>query len=832
MISDGLDTSRGEHAGLLDHRTIQLPNQIIPFDLLLFCPYNTSMRDWSLAPGDPLCLTLAADSRLSVPDYFNDHIWELTLGGGEPPTLSLQTTFGLRARSMRLFLRFSENGKSVSNPSAFALPPTIRRFYPNFIIVDHSPLPNIDVSTEYWVPCSNAASGRVTAANKSNATRKVRLEVCALLAPIDGQGMTSTQMQLVNVLAGQTGGLFPVLFMTGGPAHGSGPHPSLFLDLELGPGATRQLTWTQAATTNLQTSFDLARQSAARPWEAERARLEMLNSSQTMDIRTGDKDWDAAFALSQAAAFGLFFPSNKHLPNSSFVSSRGPDNGYSPKGDGTDYPASWNGQSPLEAYYLASVLPASQAALDLLRNFLFIQNEDGSIDGKPGLAGQRGRYLAAPMLASLAWKLYEHCEDREFLKKVFPQLHKFFWAWFSPDCDDDRDGLPQWKHILQTDFEDNPLFDAWHEWSLGVNISQVHSPALEAMLYREAACLIEMTERLDQQDTVACTLLHEQAAKLRKSIESTWQPRTGLYHYRERGSDSSLAGKVLVKQQGDGVLSPKLKFESPIRLLIEVQTQSPAAKRPEIRIHQFSTKPADEIIQSGDYQWRTGGAIYTTHKVYSKLSKISVRGLADESTVTISTLDFTTEDHTLFTPLWAGVPDEQHAQTMIGRALLDAKRFHRPFGVPACPALSAPEADSVSQSVHLPWNLLICEGLLRYGFRADAARLFVHNMTAIIQNLKQNRAFYARYHAEKGTGIGERNSLSGMAPVGLFLQVLGVEILSATRVRLEGDNPFPWDVTVQYKGLKVIRGQKKTEVIFPNGKSVTVTDAESTIVEL
>jgi len=35
-----------------------------------------------------------------------------------------------------------------------------------------------------------------------------------------------------------------------------------------------------------------------------------------------------------------------------------------------------------------------------LKNFLSIQKEDGSIDGKPGLAGQRGRYLAAPMLAS------------------------------------------------------------------------------------------------------------------------------------------------------------------------------------------------------------------------------------------------------------------------------------------------------------------------------------------------------------------------------------------------------------------------------------------------
>ena len=134
--------------------------------------------------------------------------------------------------------------------------------------------------------------------------------------------------------------------------------------------------------------------------------------------------------------------------------------------------------------------------------------------------------------------------------------------------------------------------------------------------------------------------------------------------------------------------------------------------------------------------------------------------------------------------------------------------------------------------MHLPWNLLICEGLLRYGYRADAARLFVRNMSAVIQNLKQNRAFYARYHAEKGTGIGERNALNGMAPVGLFLQVLGVEILSASRVRLEGDNPFPWDVTVQYKGLKIIRGQKKTEIIFANGKSVTVTGTEPTVVEL
>ncbi len=331
------------------------------------------MRDWSLASGDPLYLTLAADSRLSDPNYLNDHIWELTLGGGEPPALSLRTTFGLRAKAMRIFPRFSENGTTVNAPSDFSLPPTIRRFYPNFLIIDYSPLPNIDVSCEQWVPESNAISGRMTLVNKSNATRKIRLEMCALLAHIDGVSMTARQMQMINILAGQTGGLFPVIYMTGGPAHGPGPHPSLSLDLELGPGATRQLTWTQAATDDLQTSFDLARQITARPWEAERAKLELLNTSQLIDIYTGDKDWDAALALSQCAGFGLLLPSSRHLPNLSFVSARQPDNGHSPKGDGTDYPSSWNGQTPLEAYYLANILPASQIAQDAIKNFITTQ---------------------------------------------------------------------------------------------------------------------------------------------------------------------------------------------------------------------------------------------------------------------------------------------------------------------------------------------------------------------------------------------------------------------------------------------------------------------------
>ncbi|HNO32321.1 MAG TPA: hypothetical protein PKI78_11090, partial [Anaerolineales bacterium] len=190
------------------------------------------------------------------------------------------------------------------------------------------------------------------------------------------------------------------------------------------------------------------------------------------------------------------------------------------------------------------------------------------------------------------------------------------------------------------------------------------------------------------------------------------------------------------------------------------------------------------------------------------------------------------EDITLGLPLWAGAMDKQRAYALISRNVMMADRFDRPFGMPSLPLSPDPESEIISMSVSLPWNLLMAEGLLAYGFRAEATRLTAHLMNAVIQNLKQNRSFYQRYHAEKGTGIGERNSLTGFAPVGLFMQALGVTILSPTRVRLEGRNLFPFGVTIKHKGLSISRGQEHTTVTFANGESVIVKDEAPCIVEM
>ena len=796
------------------------------------------MRDWSLSLGDPLYLTLAADARLCKPDYFNDHIWEVELGATdtERAAVSLVTTFGLRARSMRLFLRVTENNIAVTDPNTFIIKPSLCRFHPNFLTLEFVPIENLHVMADFWVPESHAVAGRVSFTNKSNAVRQIKLEVCAVLAPLDGQSIIPTQQQLVNILAGQTSGIAPVIFMTGGPKHGPGPQPSLLLELELGPGSTRQITFAEAALDTVAASFELARHSAARPWEAERARIEMLDISQVLDIRTGDPDWDAAFAFSQKAALGLFFSGSDHLPNPSFVNARHMDNGFSRKGDGADYPPSWSGQSPLEAYYIASILHGvSQLTKDLILNFFSTQNEDGEVDSKPGLAAQRGKLVAAPLLASLSWKYYQATQDEVFLADVYPKLIKFFWAWFSSAHDRNRDGAPEWDHILQTGFDDNPIFDVWNPWSQGLDISLVHSPSLEAMLYREARSIVKIAKVLGkpEEETV---LVQSQAEILKTSIIAGWNANQSFYSYRDRETGLVSTGKVIGRKKGDGTLRvrPAAEFESGVRLLIEIQTKSPAAKRPEVEISEFFTKSKGDVetILGHQFQWRTGGLVATTQKLFTRVGRVTVRGLDEKDKIIVKLIDTTGEDITLALPLWAGIPEAQQAKAMIGRNISTADRFDRPFGLPSLPLSPNPEAEPVSMGVYLPWNQLIGEGLLAYGFRAEATRLTAHLMNAVIQNLKQNHAFYQRYHAEKGAGIGERNSLHGFAPVGLFMQSLGVLILSSTKVKLEGRNLFPWPVTIKYKSLTVVRGMEQTVVTFSNGESVIVKEEAPCIVEI
>jgi len=512
------------------------------FDRIGDVPYNDGMKTWNLKAVDPGAYTLAADARCGPTDYVNDQIWNFHLETSEPPALALRTSYGLRAASLLLFPRFVEGDTAVNEPAAFASPPVVQCFYPNYLRVAFSPFMGIDVQAEYWVPDSQAVAGRVFITNSRLSNRQLRFEWAALLRPsADGHRMAGTQIQSATVLSGQTDGLQPVVSMSGAPETSAGPFPALSVEIDLAPGGTRQFYWAHAGLPEIEASFNHARALTSCDWEGEVARLEIMNG-RLLEIETGNPDWDAALALAQKTAFGLLVGPTDHLPNRSFILSRSPDQGYSPRGDGIDYTYLWNGQSPLEADYLISLLLPSSANLtkEIFENFLSTQTQKGNIDWKPGLAGQRGRMIATPLLTQMAWRIYQASEDRSFLERVFPHLVSFIQAWFTPEQDRDGDGLPEWAHPMQSGYEDHPIFSQWFDWAQGVDITLVESPALCSFLYREIQCLIQMARELERTQPIMA--LDALADNIRSAIETSWDPNASIYRYWDRETHLSTAG--------------------------------------------------------------------------------------------------------------------------------------------------------------------------------------------------------------------------------------------------------------------------------------------------
>lgn len=795
--------------------------------------YNLGMRTWNLGLDDPLCLTLAADSRLIDLDYANDQIWELQLGRGTPAAILLNTTYGLRARHMRIFPRFTEVHKVLSDPAQFNEPPKVHRFYPNYLELSFSPFNGIQVQMQHWVPDSHTITGRIDVSNHGASERKLTVDLASLLTPLEeGQTMELAKMEAVWVLRGQTADLYPVVFITGGAGQVHSPYTALRHEITLAPGSHRRFTWALATLDDWQESFRQARGTAARSWEAELARIEMTNTCH-VEIFTGDKDWDAVFALGQTTAYRLLHSGTEKLPNTSFVHTRNSDQGYSYNGDGSDYNHLWNGQDALSAWYLSQLLlPGGEEVVrGLLRNFIRASAGGKWIDARPGLAGQRAHKPAMPLLASLAWRLYRYDEDRELLQSLYPRLLDNLREWLSLAHDRDQDGYPEWDNPLQTGFEDNPSFAFWHSWALGSDISMTESPDLGAYLYRECDLLLRMAKLLGREENK--TELQNNASNLHRGVQASWDAAESTYRYRDHLSHSSQTGELLVKREGPGELVVQRNFYTPTRLMVRLETDQEMILNACVIVKGTLISGEEREMQLGrqHIQWLPGLGSATLPELYTEIDRVVVEGLPEDGRAALYCVDHKRQDHTLLTPLWAGIPDEGQVRAVLERKIENPLHHGKAHGIPACLQPPAANEAQALSGVWLPWNVMVGEGLLAYGERQAATRLVSRIMAGITANLKREHAFRKQYHAEVDTGMGEANALQGLPPVGLFLATLGVRIISPWKVYLDGFNPYPHPVRLQYRGLTIECRSDVTGVVFPDGQSVTIDDPAPCVVD-
>ncbi len=793
------------------------------------------MRQWNLGLKNPQNLIVAADSRMNQLDYANDQIWELQLGPGDPTAITLQTTYGLRARNMRIFPQFTENHQVLSDPKKFYSPLIVQNFYPNYIKLMFSPFTDIEIEMEYWVPDCQSVAGRVHIKNSSLIDRNILFDLVSLLNPIgyQTQAMVPKLIEAVNVLHGKTSNLSPVVFITGGAKAINSPYPGLSHNLNLAPGAFRQFTWVQVALNNFTDSFKQARKIATKKWSSEIAKIEMKNSNQ-IEVQTGNSDWDAIIALGQKTANTLLYSGSQHLSETSFVLNRLPDQGYSNIGDGSDYNHLWNGQSALDAWYLSQyLLPGSPEILEgILLNFFNTQNKEGQIDWKPGLAGQRSYMQALPILSTLTWKLYQYQDNKDFLKIAYPHLIKFIMAWFDKNHDRNGNGIPEWDNALQTGYEDNPIFTQYHQWAQGLDINLFGSPDLCAYLFKECKNLIKISKEIKEEKDLE--FLEDKQKTLNDAVSQCWDDKAATYRYWDQENNINTEGKKLAQRKGPGKLQLGLSFEQAVRLQLRFDVGSDVVLNTNLSV-QGKLANGQNIVENIDrknIRWMPGLGFATTKSLFSQIDSIKVNDLPKKAKMSVFSVDLKKLDQTLLTPIWAGIPEPEQVQKLISKKLTKDKAFHRNFGLPASiTRLKKEDSDSI-RSVWLPWNVMLMEGLISYQNKKDAQDLFERIMEGIVKTIKIDRAFRKHHHAEKGIGLGERNALAGLPPLGVFFDLLGVQIHSPWKVSLSGFNPFPWPITLKFQGLKVECYGDNTRLTFPNEQSVLIKDPSPCLIEI
>jgi hypothetical protein len=392
----------------------------------------------------------------------------------------------------------------------------------------------------------------------------------------------------------------------------------------------------------------------------------------------------------------------------------------------------------------------------------------------------------------------------------------------------DADGHPEWSSTSQSGFEDWPAYDRAHYWGQGLDIALAETPDLTSYLYREISALIEMGRALGQ--TEHDQDLGSQLLLLKEAIERTWSDKESCYLSQDRDLDRTVIGSRLGTGQGAFEIEVGQEFDPHIRVLVRVRGGE--QERREIKVVVYgksagSRKRKHELIGSG-FQWVEELGTAATADTFARIEKVVVSGLSSEAKTELRIADYSRPDHTGLLPLWAGVPERKRADQLIKQNLKNERRYWREFGIPGWPADGLAYRNA---SVQIRPNLMIGEGLVDQGYLKEAADLVSRLMSACIHTLHEDRAFRESYHPDQPGGVGKSGHSSGVAPLSLFLYVLGVRLISPRKIALRGHNPFPWPLRLRYRGIEILWNNDSALVRFPDTSEATVTGLQVQLVE-
>ncbi len=788
----------------------------------------SSLRAWQLTPSHPLALQIAADARLSSTDYPDDQIWEITLGDAERPALTAQTQYGGRLGLASLVPMWWVNEKVIYQYQAYNTPPTVLAFAPGYCALQAKITPEIALRADFWVVDSHTLTARYSLKNTSKTPIEIKLDLIAFVAAV------GAEVKINRVTRGSaTGGLTfaingrskPLIVLEGGTVVREGSSSTkLSHKITIKGGGSAAFRWVHVGLPTLEEGFARADQLFTMNWAVSYRRI-VQRAAPIPQVQTGDADLDAALGFGYHHLMQAFLKPTASLPHASLVAARHPAHGASRNGTGADYSRSWSGQSPTLAYLtaLAAAPINPQMAKGIVENYLTVQTEDGWIDAKPGLAGQRANMLCMPILARTAFEVAQITGDVNFLRGAYPKLARFVNRWLRPDLDVDGDGFPEWQSEAQTGFPFLPTFAAGLPYGQHLDIRSVEAPDLAAYLLSELIALQAIEKQIGTTNPI--TKIAPTIDRMHENLEALWIG--DRYAYRDRDSNYTGTGITLLDGgRGDEEHFIAHQFTDPQSVIVQIV--GGVSNEPRVTLHLYGMdaagQPVHEQAETGSFSWSSGRGAFTSKTRFAQLERVRADGLSRVYKLYVRTADLQRRDAAGLLPIWSRGISKERAAALV-TLMTDPAHFWLPNGISLISAQDN-EFDSVKTGegggIWTYWITLLGEGLLDYGYHAEAVALFKRVTAAQIAVLKAEKTFREFYHTSQPIGLGEAGHLSGLIPLHLFHRLVNVFILSPDQVRTGG--AFAWNtpITIEAHGVTVFRASDNITIVFPDNVTVQV----------
>ena len=744
---------------------------------------------------DAIGLTLAADQQFLETPSALDTVWQLETEECAP--ISLLSTLGLQARSFQIMPQVSLNKLSRERIQDFFCQPCIELIFSNYVRLSVTPFSDVKALIEFWVRSGDWVQGRISITNHGESNIEAGARLAARLITLQGNSeLKPTRHGFQTNLKGQTGSLSVHLMLDGNSKTVLSPNLALEQSKHLSPGQSLQSLWQCEIQKSGGEALPDVRKFPVN-WDGEIARLEIANQSRMVQITTPQSNWDAVFYSNQNQAFQLLRKDAQGCISPD--KSRSIHSAFSPINGNTH-----TSISALELWQLTlSLLPAQvEDAAKLLADYLL--RASTNLTKNPQAA------LPFPCLCDLAWRVHQQYQQKDYLLEIYPSLKAVCLAWFSPEHDCDQDGLPEWTSVEQCGLSSLPVFDLVDNDNMATRINYTEQLNLAALLAIELRELRKAAQVADDQITL--TTIDNHLAILDAFIASFANKdyQTGCV---DRDSHRWHPGEVLF--QGDLKVfgSKSIYLSQPARLNFKLRPSVQLRKPPVFYLHgeNAAAKQVVEPVEPSNLLWLPGGFFFTTNQMYTRIDKISDLQI-EECYLQIHQANLISHDLgiLLATPI---EKEQKDAENEINnnwclKPILAASNYGLPEN------LDPQEGKKV---VNLSWNLLILAELIRKGEAEAALQLLGQLQQAQINHLCMEHSNTDRWSSQNGRSFGLRNTIGGLIPVNLVLELAGIRIINENRVTLFGQNPFPWLFKVQFRGLEVTRDGKNTTVRFPDG---------------